>query len=334
MDNLLRFNKKINVIGLQLNVSFIKFALYAITYSMRFYREKILLALLERLPEPISDLQLQKLMFLLCDSQSVRSYEFMPYRYGCFSMQLSSDLKRLCNDGYVSIGFTAENNKQITISRQDFGMNNLIKDDDRDVVAKIVRRFAGMTASELIRYTYTNYPFFAVNSIIAKNYLTDEQLDVVNKFKVEKTAKTLYTIGYEGIPFERYFVYLLKNGIKVLCDVRKNAYSQKFGFSKATLKKACEGTGILYVHLPQLGIESEKRQSLETQSDYDLLFDEYAKTVLARERDALNYIYILLQQYGQVALTCFEHDPLQCHRRKVAEKLMSTSKCNYNLIHI
>ena len=43
---------------------------------------------------------------------------------------------------------------------------------------------------------------------------------------------TLFTIGYEGISIDTYINKLLQNYIKTLVDVRKNAYSNKFGFSK------------------------------------------------------------------------------------------------------
>ncbi len=66
----------------------------------------------------------------------------------------------------------------------------------------------------------------------------------------------------------------------MLCDVRKNAYSQKYGFSKSQLQKACEGVGISYIHMPELGINSDKRQHLISQSDYDLLFEDYEKNTL------------------------------------------------------
>ncbi|MCS2389053.1 DUF488 domain-containing protein [Bacteroides thetaiotaomicron] len=61
----------------------------------------------------------------------------------------------------------------------------------------------------------------------------------------------------------------------MLCDVRKNAYSQKYGFSKGQLEKACTGVGIKYIHIPQLGIESEQRQDLKSQKDYEILFESY-----------------------------------------------------------
>lgn len=44
---------------------------------------------------------------------------------------------------------------------------------------------------------------------------------------------------------------------------------------KGTLSKACEGVGIRYEHLPELGIASDERRNLETQADYDALFAQY-----------------------------------------------------------
>ena len=49
----------------------------------------------------------------------------------------------------------------------------------------------------------------------------------------------------------------------------------KYGFSKKQLKTACNGVGIEYIHIPEVGIESDKRQELNTQADYDKLFKLY-----------------------------------------------------------
>ena len=112
-------------------------------------------------------------------------------------------------------------------------------------------------------------------------------------------------------------------GVKTLCDVRKNAYSQKYGFSKAQLQPACDGVGIKYVHIPELGIESSQRQELNTQADYDILFDNYRKTVLARNDNQLDRIVDMIKTDERVALTCYEKNVEQCHRTQVARKIMS-----------
>ncbi|MCD8388196.1 MAG: DUF488 domain-containing protein [Bacteroidales bacterium] len=73
---------------------------------------------------------------------------------------------------------------------------------------------------------------------------------------------------------------------------------------------------------------------LYCQEDYDRLFEEYEATVLVKERNALNQLYLLLQWDDRIALTCFEHDPSQCHRTRIARKLMSTPMCNYTYSEI
>lgn len=300
---------------------------------MRFYREKCLAALMEKLSDWATGIQIQKLVFLLTDNQDERSYDFMPYRYGCYSMQLSQDLRRLTNEGILEYEEDCSN-QRYKIARNDLQIYKLIKAEDQIGIDRIVRRFASLSVKDLIRHTYQNYPFFAINSKIAKDILDESDYLHVMSQRPQKTERSLMTIGYEGLSLEKYIVILLQNDVKVLCDVRKNAYSQKFGFSKSQLEKACEGTGIKYVHIPNLGIVSEKRKSLNSQEDYDLLFDDYETSTLKYARYELNYLYKLLQSEKRIALTCFEHNPLQCHRSRIAKKLMSISQCNYTLINL
>ena len=127
---------------------------------------------------------------------------------------------------------------------------------------------------------------------------------------------------------------MILKDVHVLCDVRKNAFSQKYGFSKSQLQKACEGVGIRYVHIPELGIESEQRQDLRSQADYDLLFDRYEKTVLQFQATYLGQIKELVDTYQRVALTCFEKNPLQCHRSRVAKHVMLLPGVKFKLTDI
>lgn len=297
---------------------------------MRFYREKCLAAFLEQLNDWLSGIQIQKLIFLLCERQDNKIYDFMPYKYGCYSMQLSQDLRNLVRDGFLLCEDDGSSNKY-KISRTDLGLNNLIKEVDNSIINKIIKRFGSMQKNDLIKYTYLNYPFFAINSVMASDILSENELVNVFNHRPKKGDRTLVTIGYEGLSLEKYIVILIRNNVHVLCDVRKNAYSQKFGFSKAQLKKACDGVGIKYFHIPNLGIVSEKRKELKDQSDYDILFDEYETSTLSAAKNELNFLYKLLQEEGRIALTCFEHDPHQCHRTRIANKLMSIPQCNYTL---
>ena len=108
----------------------------------------------------------------------------------------------------------------------------------------------------------------------------------------------------------------------------------KYGFSKAILQKACEGVGIKYIHIPALGIESENRKALNTQEDYDRLFEAYEQTSLKQNWDALLYVRSVLDKEKRVCLTCFEKDPRQCHRTRVAKALMGLSNAAYDFQEI
>lgn len=300
---------------------------------MRFYREKCLAALMEQLGDWLPSIQIQKLVFLLTDRQEERVYDFMPYKYGCYSMQLSQDLRNLTKEGYLLCKEDG-NIHEYKISRNDLQLDRYINDADNEAISRIIRRFAGLSKKDLIKYTYQNYPFFAINSVMAESLLSEMEYSIVLRQRPHKDERSLMTIGYEGLSLEKYIVILLKNDVHVLCDVRKNAYSQKFGFSKAQLIKACEGAGIRYEHLPNLGIISGKRKDLREQSDYDTLFDEYEITTLRDAKSELNYLYKLLQIDKRIAITCFEHNPLQCHRSRIAKKLMSIPQCNYSLVNL
>ncbi len=300
---------------------------------MRFYREKCLAALMEQLDDWTPSIQIQKLVFLLTDRQEERVYDFMPYKYGCYSMQLSQDLRNLTKEGYLLFKGVG-NIHEYKVARNDLKLDRYINDADNEAITRIVKRFARLSKTDLIRYTYLNYPFFAINSVMAESLLSEMEYSIVVRQRPHKDERSLMTIGYEGLSLEKYMVILLKNDVHVLCDVRKNAYSQKFGFSKAQLIKACEGAGIRYEHLPNLGIVSEKRKDLKEQTDYDTLFGEYEMTTLKEANSELNYLYKLLQTDKRIALTCFEHNPLQCHRSRIANKLMSIPQCNYTLVNL
>ena len=76
--------------------------------------------------------------------------------------------------------------------------------------------------------------------------------------------------------------------------------------------------------MPELGISTDKRQGLETQGDYDALFEVYERDSLPGQSLALSKIRQWIESGDRVALTCYEHLPQQCHRHCVAEALERT----------
>jgi uncharacterized protein (DUF488 family) len=191
-----------------------------------------------------------------------------------------------------------------------------------------------MNSNALMKHTYLNYPFFAINSVKASTILTKEEFDKVNAHKPKNNKTILFTIGYEGISLEEYLTRLLKNDIKVLIDVRNNPQSMKYGFSKSQLIKYCESLGIKYMHFPDVGIKSEQRQELNKQNDYDTLFDIYKKENLTKTKRTQTILLNLLIQYKRIALTCFEANICQCHRKHLAESIESLPGFEYETKHI
>ena len=108
----------------------------------------------------------------------------------------------------------------------------------------------------------------------------------------------------------------------------------KYGFSKSLLKKFCESVGIEYVHMPEVGIDSDQRQELNSQRDYDQLFRIYKKENLATTKEIQTKILELLQVKKRVALTCFEANICQCHRKPLAESICALSEDQFDLKHI
>lgn len=144
----------------------------------------------------------------------------------------------------------------------------------------------------------------------------------------------LYTIGYEGISLEQYLNKLIAKDVKVLADVRNNPMSMKYGFSKSQLLNACTSVGIQYLHFPEVGIVSGQRQELNAQPDYDKLFCRYREETLPHTVFTQEKILQLLKEKKRVALTCFEANICQCHRKHLAEAIIRLPGWNYELIHI
>lgn len=293
-----------------------------------FYRRKVILGLIELLGGEVEKLRFQKLLFLYAMKKQNPEYDFIPYKFGCYSYSAKADMNTMVKKGYLS----ETENKYGKIDSTNFFQK--LKSEDRDILNQVVSDYGEMSSNALIRHTYLNYPFYAIRSTIAKDVLPAKLFERVINATPNETETTLFTIGYEGISLEMYLQKLVRNNVKVLVDVRKNPLSMKFGFSKSLLKRYCNSLDIEYIHIPEVGINSDKRQQLETQADYDLLFAEYRKTTLSETSEAQEQILSLLNQYKRIALTCFEAEPCQCHRSHLANAIECLPDFNYPVKHL
>ena len=293
-----------------------------------FYRRKMILALLEVFGGKLMKINLQKVLFLITQRQAKPAYDFVPFKFGCFSFSANADLAAM-----VKHGFLTEDEQSFTKKDKQTYLSTL-NDTDRRLVNQIYALFRNHDADALMTYTYTQYPYYAINSVKAPQLLNRAQMEKVEKARPSSSKIILYTIGYEGISLEAYLNKLVKNDIKVLVDVRNNPLSQKYGFSKSLLSSCCNKLGIEYVHYAEVGIQSEDRKELNVQVDYDNLFDSYRDNTLPRTTDTQQKILTLLQQKQRIALTCFEANICQCHRKHLSEAITRLPGWHYELKHI
>jgi uncharacterized protein (DUF488 family) len=289
-----------------------------------YYRRKLLLAIIEKSGNKLNKTRLQKLLLLITRTQDKKTFDFVPYKYGCYSFSANQDLKTMIK--YNLIKEEKDNNSSYWINISEESFFSQLKVEDKSAINSTLKEFDSYSNEELIRYTYNKYPFWAINSEIANRILNEDEFNkVINQKKTFK-EQTLFTIGYEGVSLETYLNKLIINDVRLLIDVRKNSLSMKYGFSKSQLKHACEGVGIKYLHQPELGIDSDKRQELNTLEDYKKLFKEYENTTLKSKQNELKYIIDLLSENTRIALTCFEKEHCMCHRGKIVENLTKTNK--------
>lgn len=297
-----------------------------------YYRRKILLSLLENFDGQLNKTSLQKLLFIYTRWQEKKAFDFVPYKFGCYSFQANQDLKTLGKYGLVQED-THENAPFWVKSTED-EFTPTLNAVDKAFMVKLKSAYGTSSREELIKYTYQNFPFYAIKSEIADKVLTKDELKKVEQQKRSFAETKLFSIGYEGKSLEHYLNQLIVNDVKLLCDVRKNSLSMKYGFSKSQLKHACENVGINYLHIPELGIVSEKRQALNSLKDYQILFKEYEKTVLIENKEYLLSINDLLKKYNRVALTCFEATECMCHRGRVVKALSNQPNWNIPIQHL
>lgn len=286
------------------------------------------MALLQIFDGQLDKIRLQKLLFLFANKQSKAEYDFIPYKFGCYSYSANADMTAM-----VTRGFLTEDEK--TFSKTDpTDYLKQVKPADLKLLQEVKNHYGKMSANALMKHTYINYPFYAIKSEVAEAILSQEEFEKVIKAKPKSNKTVLFTIGYEGISLEEYLVRLIKNDVKVLVDVRNNPLSMKYGFSKSQLKKYCTSLGIEYIHIPEVGIQSDQRQELNTQSDYDTLFALYRKNNLTQTTAQQMQILHLLKHHKRIALTCFEANICQCHRKHLAEAIETLPDFDYEVKHI
>lgn len=286
---------------------------------MLYEREKCLIALLESAGGVLSRTDFQTLLFLFCkEYETDPPYEFVPYKLGGFSFTADVDCNRLAKQGFFKLDEkTLELADAVESLRTEMSQV-------RAHMAQFMRQYKEKRGDALLVIAYQKYPYIATHCEVANRLLSDDSkaLKAIEDARPARKSGGLCTIGYEGRSLEGYLNSLIGEAVTILCDVRGNPFSRKFGFSKETLKHACEGVGIRYEHLRELGIEKEKRRDVHTPAEYDALFAKYERDTLSHRTESIMKICDWINSGEHVALTCYEADPQRCHRHCVADAIV------------
>jgi len=133
------------------------------------------------------------------------------------------------------------------------------------------------------------------------------------------TAKPLFTIGYEQATPQAVLDELTRAKVKLLIDTRAVSSSRRPGFSKRQLAAALNARGIAYIHLQKLGTPAEGRQAARS-GDLKTLWRIYNKHLKTPDaKAAMDELVTLVESGKPTCLLCYERDPAQCHRSRIAE---------------
>jgi len=289
------------------------------------YRQKTLIGLLSAFGGHLPSTDFQKYLFLFTrEFQKEPSFDFVPYRFGSFSFQSYADKRRL-----VAIGALAE--AEDWQLQEGFSTQGLF---DESAFSRCYVRYSHLSGRQLLQDVYRRYPYYATKSERAAKIMNDQEMSAITAACPAASAACFFTIGYEGSSIEGYFNRLIKNNVKTLVDVRRNPLSRKYGFSKKTLADIARKLGVGYVHIPELGIGSERRQELNTQFDYDRLFESYERQELKQNGKALEDLFNIFLKDKRIAITCFEANVCMCHRGRITNAMAAFPGWKFEIRHI
>ena len=273
-------------------------------------RQRYLLSIVNRVNNNLTTAELQSFAFIQKMTHKLDFYEFVPSSNGAYSYQLNEDLEILQRNGFITLDCT---NNDIVVAAVDY-------EHDKDINSY---QHTLDLDNEIMPQIYHEYSYYFINCDTNALHIKKEDSEKIIKKKQTfiKNNQLLFTIGYEGVCIESFINNLIQNDVRLICDVRKNPLSRKFGFSKRKLEYILETVGIQYVHIPELGIESNKRRALETLNDYKILFADYSER-LTSKISFLNEVVSLLQQNTRIALMCLEKDPKMCHRHVIRDYIV------------
>lgn len=115
---------------------------------MMYYRRKILFSILEAFGGRLSRTQMQKLAFIFTRWQEKKAFDFVPYRFGCYSFQLNKDLQALTTRRHLeeqkANGYTYWSKLDKT------SYTFQLQKKDQELLARLVKKFQTANQDDLI----------------------------------------------------------------------------------------------------------------------------------------------------------------------------------------
>jgi len=292
-----------------------------------YYRRKIFLALIEVFGGSLPSTDCEKLLFYFCQQTGENYYDFFPYKYGPFSFLSYYDKRRMVDLGLLK-------------KADDFKLNtnhsylNELTLGDQTALSKFKLQIGDVHGDRLVKKIYHDFPQYASRSKIANRYFSSEEIFQLKFAWNTDTKPALFSIGYEGLTIDSFLYKLIANNITVIVDIRNNAQSMKYGFSKKSFKQYIENTGMKYIHIPELGIPSSMRKGLGETISHNALFRAYENNLLSKQEIKINQLIRLTNQNERIALVCFETDHNICHRHTLIEHLQKNKLFKRTVIHL
>jgi uncharacterized protein (DUF488 family) len=290
-----------------------------------YYRQKLLLALLEVFDGSLKRTDCEKLLFNFCQMTGKNHYDFFPYQYGPFSFLSYYDKRRLTELGLLK-------------STDDFDLktsHSYVKEvTPSDKAALLKLKASGLSGRNLIRKIYREHPQFAVRSKIATTLFDEEEIKQIQFAWNIDQKPCIFSLGYEGLTIDSFLNKLIANNVMAVVDVRNNPQSMKYGFSKKSFGYYIEKAEMKYFHIPELGIPSAMRKGLGQSVSYESLFRKYEADLLPDQGEAKTHLSNLIVAYPRIALVCFEADHHYCHRYTLIEHIQKERKILRPVIHL
>ncbi len=132
----------------------------------------------------------------------------------------------------------------------------------------------------------------------------------------------LFTIGFTKKTAEEFFTLLIENKVKTIVDIRRNNKSQLAGFTKEIdLKFFLKGiANIKYIYLSEFAPDEELFKNYRSKKINWVQFEEQYLDQIKNYGNWENFDIDIIQDG---CLLCSESSPSKCHRRLLAEFLLS-----------